>query len=342
MMISFLIFNVKKVKFLKLDIDKLIFSCYDTAKGGNMKRLISEFLEKSGYINLNGLDNVNILSRRNGSAEFMHGDKKYYFKSSKGSGGISMQDKEIFETFISKLLKNYTNALQYFPAIFENDVGVVSVHWDNLADDYKVFDSAINEKAPQIMTSYIDSVDEFEYEYKLGLKDFCNKTCLEGIQKAPIQLMCGNYDFKLSNTAVQCKPNKKLSRFLSFDFGFNLYSLVDMYLKSYNLPLTESNCAFILNKLLTKYFNVTLSFGATKNFNNYEDLNDFKVDFEKFSRKNNTFKKNMQEAIGVKAKLDETINEMKYYHIVMSEHKKELIKCVVNYLTQQYAEIIHA
>lgn len=307
-----------------------------------MKRLISDYLDKSGYINLDGLDAGHVLSRRNGSAEFMHGDKKYYFKSSKGSGGISMQDKEIFETFISKLLKNYTNALQYFPAIFENEAGVVSVHWDSMSDGYKIFDSAINEKAPKIMTSGIDSVEGFEYEYNLGLKDICNKTCLEGIQKAPIQLMCGNYDFKLSNTAVQCKPNKTLSRFLSFDFGFNLYSLVDMYLKSYDLPLTEANCAFILNKLINTYFNVTLSFGATKNFNNYEDFNAFKTDFEKYARRNNTFKKNIQDAIGVRAKLNDTINEMKYYHIIMSEHKKELIKCVVNYLSKQYAEIIHA
>ena len=308
-----------------------------------MKRLISDFIDKNtGYIDLSKLNEKDILKTTtfNNNIAFKHGRKKFYFKSANTSGGVNFKNKALYESFISKLLKNYTNTVDYHPAIYKNEKGVVSEHWDNLGKGYMTLKNALDKKKDEYLW-IIDSVADFDFSYyNDDLNTFADKECLDEIRKAPIQLMAGNYDFKLSNMAVEYSENKLLNKFLSFDYGFNLFSLVEKYLKSYKLTLTNKNVKYIIDKILNTYFSITLGFGATKNIINYENFDALLEDFSDYAHRDRFFKDNIKQSLTVLDKTNEAFREMEYYNIAFSKHQKDLVKRVINCLSKEYSNIL--
>ncbi len=312
-----------------------------------MEKLITRCIDaKSGYIFLSKLDKDTLMQTTpTGNATFCYNGKKYFFKMSATSGGVHFRSKEIFESLISKMLKRYTPTVEYYPAVFRGKKGVVCEHWSNLGDCYLPFHKALKlrkyEHAPRI-----GSVADFEEEYEDGLgtdglKHICAKDCLEGVRKAPIQLMAGNYDFKLSNMAVQYSPYKKLQGFLSFDYGFNLFNLVDTHLKTLNMPLTKSNVEFSIKRIVEEWFYINLTMGATKNCCNYDDIDDLIYDFYCYAQTNKAFRENMKTALTLPNNLPEVFKEMEDNHILLPKYKKDLVMRVMDYFQTQYGKILY-
>lgn len=311
-----------------------------------MESLINKCVNpKNGYIDLSKLGKKAVQEYKPGNTVFKVGDKKYFFKLSSMSGGVNFRNKEIYESLISKILKKYTQTIEYYPAVFNGKKGVVSEHWDNINTGYLPFHKALKikgyEHAPRI-----DSVEDFEAEYKMdwdskGLSNICTADCLDGIRKAPIQLMAGNYDFKLSNMAVRCLPKRKLRNFMSFDYGFNLFNLVDTHLKTFNMPLTKENVAFSINRIVEEWFYINLTLGASKNCCNYDDISDLTYDFYCYAQRNPIFKKNLAISLDMMDDLSDIFKQMKDCNIKLSNYKQDLIKRVMDFWQNKYESIIN-
>ena len=312
-----------------------------------MENLITNLIDtKNGYINLSRLkDSAIVEQKRNGNISFEYDGKMYFFKLSSISGGVNFRSKEIYESLISKILKKYTPTVEYHPATYKGKKGVVCEHWQNFGTSYMPFHKALKLKGYE-HASRIGSVADFEDEYEDGLgydgiKRICAKDCLDGIRKAPVDLMAGNCDFKLSNTAVRCMSKIKLRDFMSFDYGFNLYNLVDAHLKMLNLPITKDNVAFSINRVIEEWFYINLTFGATKNCCNYDDIHDLSYDFYCYAQRNKAFKNNLEIALSMQDDLSDVFAEMKDKKIILSTYKKELIKRVMEYMQKRYDNILN-
>lgn len=315
-----------------------------------MEKLITACLNKNGYLELSKLKGRAVISKKNykGNVSIETEGDKYYFKPSATSGGVRFADKEIYESFISKLIRGIVPSVEYFPATLDGAKGVVSKHWDTMGDGYLPLNKALPLKKRKDCL-YVDSVEEFETIYTgdfcggedQALKKQCSKDCLETILKAPILLAGGDYDFKLSNVAVQCLPRQKLKNMLSFDYGFNLYNLVDNYLKWTGLIISKENIEIAINSVIENWYDIPLAFGATKNCTNYDDLNSLLYDFYCYSHRNSKFKKNIEIATTLSNFVDETLKEMRYYNIPVGKYKECLIKNIINYWQKEYTNILN-
>lgn len=318
-------------------------------KGANMERLIESCLNKNGYVGLSRLGKKAVIKNDyKGRAVLTFDGKKYFFKPSSTSGGANFRNKELFESFISKLIKRHMPTVEYHPAIFRGQMGVVSEHWDEIGKGYMPMSKALMKKDRRDCLD-IDSVEDFEGEYygywsdeseHKDLKRICSADCLRTLRKAPIQLMAGNYDFKLSNVAVQYCKGQKLKNLLPFDYGFNFYNLVHTYLTELKLPLTKENVAYAINCLIEEYFDIPLAFGATKNCSNYDNLDDFLYDFYVYACSNIPFRKNLKEALTLADEVGDVTKEMEFYGLKFSNYRKELIKRVMEFWQDQYKNIL--
>lgn len=308
-----------------------------------MENLIKCFADrKTGYVQLDKMKNVDIeqpsMFRQRKIFEF--DGKKYFFKGSGDSGGV-FEDKEIYESFISRLIRKYTPSVVYAPAICAGEPGVVCEHWGK---NYAPFKEALAKKKGTGDKLYIGSVEEFEAEYFDGmggkpLKDICTEDCLTAIQKTPIQLMAGNYDFKLSNMAVNTR-GPKLSRLTSFDYGFNIFNTVEKTLKEGHLELNGENITLAINNILRCWFGFLISFGGTKNCSEYEDWGDLTYDFYNYAYQNPEFKKYIEQSLDMVDNVDEVSRELKFYHMVLPKYRKDLIKRVMHYVANEYEALL--
>lgn len=249
----------------------------------------------------------------------------YRFKYNKNSDIVKFCRKELYATLIGRMIAKIGNTVDYFPACFNGERGVISLDWGNLGKCYE----------PLSRAKVFESLSDFDsYEY---LEDDFTEDAIEKIRKVPQHFLAGNADFLDRNIGVKRNKINQVDDVLYYDYGFSNYSVIEGKLYDKSLAINEKN---ILDVYRSEFLlgGGSIGMGATYNLGYFLDTKEFVEDFAYYAYYNDQFKQNIKDSLLIytdKA-VKEEIKKMRSEGFKFYDENETLVRTILDENTRLY------
>ena len=248
----------------------------------------------------------------------------YRFKSNITSGGSYLGRKEIYESLISRMVAKFGKTIEYFPAEFNGERGVLCLDWSNLSNDYQVLSRQFN----------FYSLKDFEDVE--NRKSKFSPQAIKDIQKAPQHFMVGNCDFLPRNIAFRYLKNK-ISDILYFDFGYSAFLKLESNLVKANLDINTNNIKRHYDyNIWAKRYNTLIGMGANKNLAEHYSFDSIEEDFKAYAQTNKEFRDNIKKSLLLTKSFPEEIKKMRAEGFKIYTDHENIIKQVTEMNAEMY------
>ena len=282
-------------------------------------------------------------------------EKNFCFKYAERSGGYHyIANKVVYESLISRMVKKYMPAVQYYPARIGNKLGVICDDWDTELETYTPLYTAILNKPKSTIYGEIFTDGKIHshrimqklsnaeniIDYKPEMLEVITEDVHKNLLRIPEHFMVGNLDFNIKNFAVNDKADKS-DKFLSFDFGFNTFCLVEQYLcGDSNFNKNDIHDAY--QYFFSNYHPGLFGTGFKLNIAHYDTFEHFIKDF-KFAVKNYpNIKQNLEQALNTTDKnfQNAIIELVEKNNIKMTIPSKIIAREVITYNLDEFSKCI--
>lgn len=282
-------------------------------------------------------------------------EKNFCFKYAERSGGYHyIENKVVYESLISKMVKKYMPAVQYYPARLNEELGVICDDWDTELETYTPLYSAILNKPKSALyeeifadgKTYSDRIIrklskvEDILDYKPELSEFITDNVFDNLLKVPEHFMLGNLDFNVKNFAVNNKLGKS-DKFLSFDFGFNSFCMLEQYLRR-DITFMNKDVSDAYDSFFRCFYPVAFGTGIRLNIADYDTFENFLKDLKYAVRNYPNMKQNLEEAINFSEKdLKYTLEELtEKDNVKIGFNAKEIVKRVIEFNREELSKCL--
>lgn len=282
-------------------------------------------------------------------------EKNFCFKHAERSGGYHyIANKVVYESLISKMVKKYMPAVQYYPARLNEELGVICDDWDTELETYTPLYTAILNKPKSAMYEEIFADGKIDsgriirklskmediLDYKPELSEFITDNVFNNLLKVPQQFMLGNLDFNVKNFAVNNKLSKS-DKFLSFDFGFNSFCMLEQYLHR-DITYMNRDVLDAYNSFFRCFYHVAFGTGIRLNIADYDTFENFLKDFIHAVRHYPNMRQNLEEAINFSENnLNDALEELtEKDNVKIGFTAKEIIKRVIDFNREELSKCL--
>lgn len=282
-------------------------------------------------------------------------EKNFCFKYAERSGGYhNIANKVVYESLISRMVKRFMPAVQYYPARINNELGVICDDWDNELETYSpLYTSILNKPKSALYEEFFTdgkiysdriirklSKTEDIIDYKPELLEFVTEDVYNNLLKIPEHFMVGNFDFNVKNFAVNNNVNKS-NKFLSFDFGFNAFCMLEQYLCG-DSNFNKNDIYGAYEYFFNCFHHVPFGIGFRLNIADYDTFENFIKDFKHGVRNYPNMKHNLEESINTTSKnFDNAMIELvEKDDVRMNIPSKIIAREVINYNLEELSKCL--